>query len=374
MTSPEVRERPKVYALAVELTSACNQKCSYCYNGWREDDGKSVGALPTSELCALLDRAFDEIEFDHVTLTGGEPLSRRDLFDVLDLLRRRSMPFQMISNGGLVTEALATRLASYRPLSVQVTLDGPSAEHHDPLVSGDSGVLGHFDRTLRGIRHLRAAGIRVAGCMVVNRKNAHLVGETLALFASLGVRDISFSRFSPAGYAAGFAAELLPSRSDIVRALEAAEASAIEHGLRIQSTMPIPPCVVEHEDYPHVTFGGCPIGTEMQELALGPRGELRNCTLYETPIGEGRETSFASMVQSPTVTRYRDVTPEFCAPCPHRSSCLGGCGAASVALTGERGLDPFVAQHVDDALAARLSAARAGGDFVPANRLVRAGA
>ncbi len=364
--------RPKIYALAVELTSACNQKCSYCYNGWREDDGKGVGALPTPELLALLERALDEIEFDHVTLTGGEPLSRRDLFDVLELLQRKAMPFQMISNGGLVTEALAQRLATYAPLSVQVTLDGPSAEHHDPLVAGDSGVTGHFDRTLRGIRHLRAAGVRVVGCMVVNRKNAHLVGETLALFASLGVRDVSFSRFSPAGYSATFAAELLPSRADIVRALEAAESSAIEHGLRIQSTMPIPPCVVEHDDYPHVRFGGCPIGTEMQELALGPRGELRNCTLYETPLGEGRDHSYAALAQSASRLRYRDVTPEFCAPCPHRTSCMGGCGAAAVALTGERGLDPFVAQHVDDALAQRLSAARAGGAFVPANRLVRA--
>lgn len=368
--------RPKQYALAVELTSACNQKCSYCYNGWREDDGKSVGALPTAELCALLDRALTEVDFDHVTLTGGEPLSRRDLWDILDVLKRRKTRFQMISNGGLVTEAIATRLATYRPLSVQVTLDGPTAEHHDPLVAGDSGVVGHFERTLRGIRLLRAAGIAVVGCMVVNRKNAHLVSETFALFASLGVRSISFSRFSPAGYAAQFAAELLPSRSDIVAALDAAEAAAQRHGLSIQSTMPIPPCVVDHADYPSVRFGTCPIGTEAQEMALGPRGELRNCTLYETPIGDARTTSFAELATAAAVTRYHDVTPEFCAPCPHAKSCMGGCGASAVALTGERGLDPFVAQHVDDRVAAALAAARAGAanDVIPAQRLLRTAA
>ncbi len=364
--------RPKQYALAVELTSACNQKCSYCYNGWREDDGKSVGALATAELCALLTRAITEVEFDHVTLTGGEPFSRRDLFEVLDVLVAHRQRFQIISNGGLVTEALAVRLATYKPLSVQVTLDGPDAAHHDPLVAGDSGVVGHFERTLRGIRHLRAAGITVVGCMVVNRKNAHLVADTLALFASLGVKSISFSRFSPAGYSASHAAELLPSRSDIVSALEAAEKTAVAHGLSVQSTMPIPPCVVEHTDYPHVRFGSCPIGSGMQELALGPKGELRNCTLYETAIGDARTTSFATLATDAAVTRYRDVTPEFCAPCPHVKTCMGGCGASAVALTGRRGLDPFVAQHVDDVLAAQLAQARAGGDFVPANRLVRA--
>ena len=122
--------RPKRYALAVELTSACNQKCTYCYNAWREDDGRGVGALPTETLVTLLGRALTEVEFDHVTFTGGEPFSRRDLFDVLDVCRARSTRFQMISNGGLVTDALAARVATYSPLSVQVTLDGPTAALH----------------------------------------------------------------------------------------------------------------------------------------------------------------------------------------------------------------------------------------------------
>jgi radical SAM protein with 4Fe4S-binding SPASM domain len=352
-------------SLAVELTSACNQKCTYCYNAWREDDGRGVGALPTPELVSVLDRTLAAGTFDHVTFTGGEPLSRRDLFEVLDVCVRHGVPFQMISNGGLVTDALATRLASYRPLSVQVTLDGPTPEVHDAHVGGD----GHFERALRGIRTLRERGIRVVGCVVVTRKNASLVGEILDLFASLGVRRISFSRFSPAGYSVRHAADLLPSRTDIVNALALAEERAVRHGLDVASTMPIPPCVVDHEDTPHVRFGACPIGTDAQELALGPRGELRNCTLHEEVIGDALTETVAALAVAPAVQRYRDVTPEFCAPCLHAPTCLGGCGAAAVAMTGARGLDPFVAQHVDDAFAARLRAERAG--LVSADRLVR---
>ncbi len=355
-------------SLAVELTSACNQKCTYCYNAWREDDGRSVGALPTEELVAILDRLLSSGSFDHVTFTGGEPFSRRDLFEVLDVCRRHETRFQMISNGGLVTEALATRLATYAPLSVQVTLDGPSAEVHDAHVGG----AGHFERTLRGIRALRGAGIPVVGCVVVTRKNARLVGDILALFASLGVSRISFSRFSPAGYAVRHAAELLPSRSDVLAALALAEAHAVAHGASIASTMPIPPCVVEHADYPHVRFGHCPIGTSAQELALGPRGELRHCTLHEDSLGDARATSFDALAASGALARYRDVTPEFCAPCLHAPTCLGGCGAAAVAMTGARGVDPFVAQHVDEDFGARLRAARGTDGFVPVHRLVRA--
>lgn len=344
-------ERPKRYALAVELTSYCNQKCGYCYNGWRDDGGKSVGSLATDELCALVDRALTEVEFDHVTLTGGEPFARRDLFDVLDVVKKHGKRAKIISNGGLITDALAERLAPYRPYFVQVTLNGVEKALHDEHVGG-----AHWDATMSGIAALRRAGVSISGCIVVTRKNADLVGDILDLWRSLGVTNIALSRFSPAGYAAQQVAELLCSRSELIRALDAAHARAQE--MQIAVTMPVPQCTVEHAKYPRIQFGGCPIGTEMQELALGPKGELRNCTLHEEVIGDARSSSFAELVRSDAVMHYRDVTPEFCAPCPYRATCIGGCGAAAVWTLGKRGLDPFVAQHVDDAFRAELAKRR----------------
>ena len=346
--------RPRRYSLAVELTSHCNQRCGYCYNDWRADNGRNVGALHTQDLLTLLGRAIDEVEFDHVTLTGGEPFARADVFDVLDLCRDKEIGIQMISNGALIDEALAERLSHYPIRCIQITLNAPYAELHNEHVRGD-----HFDATIRGIEALRRHGVIVAGCIVVTRKNAHLVGEILDRFHDFGVSLIALSRFSPAGYAAASVAELLPSRSDVIVALQQAEARGAAYDLDLQVTMPVPPCVIEHADYPHVTFGGCPIGTEMQEFALGPRGELRSCTLHTEVIGDAKSTSFADLVSAPKVAAYRDVTPEFCAPCPHRAGCIGGCGAAAASVLGDaRGLDPFVAQHVDDDLADRLARQR----------------
>lgn len=346
--------RPHRHSLAIELTSRCNQRCGYCYNEWREDNGRGVGALATEELLALVDRALTEVAFDEVTLTGGEPLARADLFRVLDLCRRHGVTIQMISNGGLVTEAIAERLAGYPISFIQITLNGTDAALHDAHVGGE-----HHAATLRGIEALVRRGVRVVGCVVVTRKNADQVGAILDQFRALGVTTVALSRFSPAGYAANQAAELLPSRSEVIRALTQGQARAAA-GMEIQVTMPVPPCVVEHADYPAVRFSSCPIGTEAQEFALGPRGELRACTLHSEVIGDARTTSFAALVEAPALRAYRDVTPEFCAPCPHRSGCIGGCGAAAASLLGDaRGLDPFVAQHVDEALAERLRRARA---------------
>lgn len=346
--------RPKRYALAIELTSHCNQRCSYCYNDWREDNGRSVGALSSPDLLALIDRALTEVEFDHVTLTGGEPLARADFFEVMDLCRARGTGTFIISNGGLVTDKIAQRLSEYAIIAIQVTLNSTAASEHDALVGG-----GHFEATIRGVQALRRHGVRVAGSVVVNRQNAAKVGEILDLWHELGVEMVALSRFSPAGYAARHAAELLPSRSDMIVALEAAEQRGRDLGMDLQVTLPVPLCVIDHADYPHVSFGGCPIGTSMQEFALGPRGELRSCTLHTETLGDATQTSVAELVQSPALTAYRDVTPEFCAPCPHKHDCLGGCGAAAASVLGDpRGLDPFVAQHVDEAFAARLASER----------------
>jgi radical SAM protein with 4Fe4S-binding SPASM domain len=268
----------------------------------------------------------------------------------------------------MITDALAARLAPYRPYYVQITLNGPDRALHE-----EHAGEGHFDRTLRGIDACQRNGVRLSGCTVVTRKNARVLGQIMDLWRERGVKNMALSRFSPAGYAAAQAAELLPSRSDMLVALEQAEERCRDHGMSAQVTMPMPPCVVEHSDYPHVRFGGCPIGTEMQEFALGPDGELRNCTLHEASIGNAKDESFVALVDAPAVMHYRDVTPEFCAPCPHRSSCLGGCGAAAGWTLGDaRGLDPFVAQHVDDAFSTRLREAHRGGDaFVPVARLHR---
>ena len=272
--------RPKVSSIAVELTSHCNQKCDYCYNEWRSDNGAQVGASQTNTLLARLDRLLDAWDVDHLTLTGGEPFARHDIFAVLDHLKARGTRVGMISNGGLITDAIAERLAPLRLGYVQVTLNGPDAALHEEHVG-----VGHFDKTIAGIRSLVAHGVAVVGCIVVTKKNAARTAETLELFRSLGVRQISLSRFSPAGYAASFAAQLLCTSEELTIAFEQALPFARGDAMKLVVTMPVPPCAVEVERFAPIQFGVCPIGTSMQEFALGPDGKLRNCTLHRTAIG-----------------------------------------------------------------------------------------
>lgn len=352
--------RPKIYSLAVEVTAHCNQKCDYCYNEWRDDNGATVGTGDTERLLGRVARVLDAIEVDHVTVTGGEPLARKDLFQLLDAIRARGVGIQMISNGGLVTDALAAKLAPYGIRYVQVTLNGPDAALHEEHVG-----KGHFAPTLEGVRALRRHGVPVVGCIVVTKKNAPRVAETLELWRSLGATQIALSRFSPAGYAASYAAALLPSRDDLLVAFRQAIPFARDLGMSIHCTMPVPPCAVEVEELEPIQFGVCPIGTSMQEIALGPDGKLKNCTLHRAAIGGVADVldpsvDVAVLLRAPEVAEYRKRVPDFCVGCVHASSCGGGCGAAAEWVLGDarRFPDPIVWQHVDDEFAARLASAR----------------
>lgn len=352
--------RPKVFSVAIETTAYCNQKCDYCYNEWREDGGQSVDTGGHDKLLRRAEKLVAGFDIDHVTVTGGEPFAHPDIFALLDVFQNAGVGIQIISNGGVITEALAARLAPYDVRYVQITLNGPDRELHEAHVG-----KGHFDKTLNGIRALKAHGVPVVGCVVVTKKNGPRLGEILELWLSFGVTHISLSRFSPAGYAARHAAQLLPTRSELIEAFQHAVPYGRDRGMSLMCTMPVPPCTVEVEDLAPIQFGSCPIGTSMQEFALGPDGRLKNCTLHRTAIGGVEDildpsVNLADLVKAPEVTEYRRETPEFCKGCLHEKTCAGGCGAAAEWVLGHarRYPDPLVMQHVDDELASRFERER----------------
>jgi len=363
MSSAAGGSRPKVHSIAIETTAYCNQKCDYCYNEWRDDGGASLDGAQRDKLFPRVERLLDAFEIDHVTVTGGEPFARPDLFALPELVRARGVGIQIISNGGLIDDDLATRLVPYALRYVQITLNGADEALHEEHVG-----KGHFERTLRGVRALRGAGVPVVGCTVVTRKNARALDRILELWSSLSVQHVALSRFSPAGYAARHAAQLLPSRGDLIEAFERAKPFARDRGMTLTCTMPVPPCAVEVELYAPIQFGTCPIGTGMQELALGPDGRLKNCTLHKTAIGGVADVldpsvDLAQLLEAPEITAYRSETPEFCHGCLHEKTCGGGCGAAAEWVSGHarRYPDPFVWQHIDDELGDRFERERADG-------------
>lgn len=352
-------ERPTVASVAIEVTAACQQRCRYCYNAWRGDSELSDRVVELPTMLRRVQRLLDAWHLGRVTITGGEPFSYPALFDLIGYVREKQVDVGIISNGGLVTNEAAARLAPYAIQHVQITLNGPDAPVHDAHVGA-----GHFDRALRGIGTLTQCGVRVVGSIVVTRRNASRVGETLHLWRTLGVTQVALSRFSPAGAAVGAVAELLPSRDDLLTAFRQAIPFA-KSGMRIASVMPVPPCVIEVEELAPIRFGTCAVGTTLQEFALGADGALRNCTLHATRLADGRDVldplcDLAGLMENRSARKPRPQLPAFCEGCIHAPTCGGGCSAAAMWVLGPdtTAPDPIVWQHVDDEFSARLERER----------------
>ncbi len=335
----------KLRSIAIELTPRCNQRCLYCYNAWRDEAAPPAGELATAQVCGLVDKALAEAELGHVTLTGGEPFLRPDLDDIIAHINARGLRAAIVSNGRLVDERAAARLAQHDVAYVQVTILGAEAATHDALCGP-----GSFQGVTRGVERLVAAGVPVGGSFLCTRRNFEAAGPTLRLMHQLGIRcHAAFNRFNPSGPAAARVRALLPRRSEVLAALRAADAFAREHEMKLHCTMPIPQCMVDEAEFPGIEFGTCSAATDQAEYAVDPSGNLKLCTLQRRAIGSFLERGLAELVESEAVERFRARTPAFCQPCPHRATCRGGCGAAAEWVYGDpNALDPFLAQHVAD--------------------------
>ena len=116
---------PRLQTLIFEITQRCNHACLHCYNVWHPDaSGRPLdypcGELDTAQTLTLVNKALDETRCRHVTLTGGEPLLREDLGQILDLLRRQGVMATVISNGRARSVAPST-IARIRSCFVRST-------------------------------------------------------------------------------------------------------------------------------------------------------------------------------------------------------------------------------------------------------------
>jgi SynChlorMet cassette radical SAM/SPASM protein ScmE len=158
---------PTPRSVNIAVTGRCNLRCKYCFYA---DEMTALSDLPTEDWLAFFDE-LGRLGVMDVCLTGGEALTRPDLFDLIDGVIANRMRYNLLSNGTLITEKVLEQFeVGKRRLRldyIQISIDGSRAEIHNKSRPKS------FERALRGLRLLKQAGFPVTVRTTINRHNLH---------------------------------------------------------------------------------------------------------------------------------------------------------------------------------------------------------
>jgi len=188
------------------ITRACNLKCIHCYN----DSGtnKAFNDITTEKAKAILDD-LAQFGVPSVLFSGGEPLMRPDLFDLIQYADKGGLRTVISTNGTLITTEVARKIKSCGVSYVGISLDG-IGQINDKF----RGVNGAFERAVQGIRNCTSAGVRVGLRLTLTKRNVEDIESLFGFFEAEAIERACFYHFVPSGRGADIASEdLTPTQS-----------------------------------------------------------------------------------------------------------------------------------------------------------------
>ncbi len=188
--------------LTWELTYACNLSCVHCLSSSGRRDPRE---LTTAQCEAVVDE-LQAMQVFYVNIGGGEPTVRPDFWHLLEYAVAHQVGVKFSTNGIRINAERARFLAATDYVDVQVSLDGATAAVND-RVRGD----GSYDRAVRALDHLAAAGFRDAKVsVVVTRQNVDQLDDFRAIADRYGA-TLRLTRLRPSGRGADVWDELHPT-------------------------------------------------------------------------------------------------------------------------------------------------------------------
>lgn len=165
--------------VAWETTRNCNLSCIHCRAA--ATNGPYAGELNTDQAFTLLDQ-IAQVGKPIIILTGGEPLLRDDIFDIAKHGDSLGLRMVMAPNGTLITREVAQRMAQSGIRRISASIDGATKDFHDRF----RGVAGAFDAAIKGIEHVKAAGIEFQINTTITKTNLDQIPKILELAEKLG--------------------------------------------------------------------------------------------------------------------------------------------------------------------------------------------
>ena len=315
------------WALLAELTHGCPLHCAYCSNPL--ELVRRSAELRTDEWAEVM-RQAGELGVVHTHLSGGEPLLRRDLPEIVGAADAAGIYTQLVTSGVGLTRERLTALVDRGLRSVQL-----SVQHAESAASDRIAGTRSFAAKRKAAALVREAGLPLGLNVVLHRDSLDAIGALLELALDWGAERIELANTQFYGWALANRDRLLPGREQIERARTVVEARREQLAGRVDVVWVVP-------DYIDGIAKPCMGGWGAVSLTVAPDGTVLPCPAAATLPGldapNVKERSLEwSWRHSPAFHRYRgtDWMAEPCRSCPERETDLGGCRCQAYALTGD---------------------------------------
>ncbi|MBI4056872.1 MAG: radical SAM protein [Elusimicrobia bacterium] len=306
----------KSYVISWNLTRRCNLACEHCYIDayqGKDDPGQIArvgekvaatfsGELSTQECFTVIDQLAEASPQALLILTGGEPLLRRDVFDIAGYASQKGLWVVVGTNGVLITETLARKLKEVGVKGMSLSLDSTQPEKHDRF----RGVQGAFRNTMEGTRILTREGLPFIIQTTLHPNNLQEIESIANLAHTLGAKVFNLyflvstgrgaytTTLTPTQYESAMH-QLLPLQKAFAGKMLVNAKCAPHYQRILYETEPTSPFLRTF----NLGAGGCPAGTHY--LGITPNGDMTPCPYLPVYGGNLREKSFKDIWENSEV-------------------------------------------------------------------------
>jgi pyrroloquinoline quinone biosynthesis protein E len=317
---------PRPYAFLAEVTYRCPLRCPYCSNPTRVRNDRE---LITDEWCRVI-REAAALGVLQIGFSGGEPLVRHDLTDLVRGAREANLYTNLITSGVGLDENCAHELRDAGLDSVQLSFQSDEPDLADKI----AGARAH-QRKLDAAAEIRAAGISLSLNFVIHQRNIDRLPQIIELTERLGAERVELANVQFYGWAFLNRAALLPTREQVARAREVATAAKARLAGKIDIFYVLP-------DYYETRPKPCLNGWGQRYLTVNPVGDVLPCQTASSAIPDLRFENVRARSldwiwrESESFNRFRGTEwmPEPCRSCPQKEIDFGGCRCQAALLTG----------------------------------------
>ncbi len=325
------------------VTSSCDLKCKHCYIGDNVDTSKE---LDEKEARQLVNRLGD-IGVPLLFMTGGEPLLRDDIFDIIENCRDNNITTVLSSNGLLLEEDKVRDLKRHEVHFNAVSLYGPKKVHDDVV-----GLPGSYEKIMRGVQNCIENDINVCFKTVVSNYTYPHIPYIIEKGLDMGVKAFYLCDLIEAGRAEGAAFWRISTEQWVELADHLFQKVIVrgEAEIDIGGCPSIGPLAIEYfskrdRDVSHAherlrSMSACPVGKG--PISINARGDVLPCNfMQDYPLGNIREKSISELAQHPVLRSLADKEniSGKCGDCKYKIHCMGCRAKAYINLGDIEGED-----------------------------------